>query len=110
MARLERGLERRTVPKAASAKPVLAPDDAPQVFPSASDDRLPSAIDSLLCERMARNAVHAGMAGKTDLLIGIWHGEYVHVPLPATLGMKKRMSPENEMWTTVLAITGQNKW
>jgi len=47
MARLERGLERRTAPKAASAKPVLAPDDAPQVFPPASDDRLQSAIDSL---------------------------------------------------------------
>jgi 6-phosphofructokinase 1 len=69
-----------------------------------------SAIDSLLCERMARNAVHAGMAGKTDVLIGVWHGEYVNVPIPATLGMKKRMSPEDEMWTTVLAITGQNKW
>jgi len=47
MARLERGLERRTEPKAAAAKPVLAPDDTPQVFPSASDDRLQSAIDSL---------------------------------------------------------------
>lgn len=44
MARLERGLERRArsaAPKAAS------PAEAPQVFPSASDDRLQSAIDSL---------------------------------------------------------------
>jgi 6-phosphofructokinase 1 len=69
-----------------------------------------SAVDSLLCERMARNAVHAAMAGKTDMFIGIWHGEYIHVPLPASLGQKKRMSPEDELWTTVLAITGQNKW
>lgn len=47
MARLERGLERRTAPKPASANPVPAPDYTPQVFPSASDDRLQSAIDSL---------------------------------------------------------------
>ncbi len=41
MARLERGLERRTAPKTPAAS------DAPQVFPSPSDDRLQSAIDSL---------------------------------------------------------------
>jgi 6-phosphofructokinase 1 len=67
-------------------------------------------IDSLLCEQLARHAAHAGMAGKTDLLIGVWHGEFIHVPLEASIGQKKRLSPEDEWWTTVLSITGQEKW
>ena len=69
-----------------------------------------NAIDSLLCEQFARHAVHAAMAGKTDVLVGLSHGELIHVPLPASIGEKKRLSPEDEWWTTVLAITGQEKW
>jgi 6-phosphofructokinase 1 len=67
-------------------------------------------FDSLLCEQFARSAVHAAMAGKTDLFIGRIHGQYIHVPLSANAGQRKRLSPEDEVWTTVLAITGQNKW
>ena len=66
--------------------------------------------DSLLCERLARNAAHAAMAGKTDLLIGLWHDEFVHVPLGMNAGQKKHLSPEDEVWSMVLAMTGQEKW
>jgi 6-phosphofructokinase 1 len=69
-----------------------------------------NAIDSVLCEQFARHAAHAGMAGKTDVLIGSMHGEFVHLPLIACTGQKKRLSPEDEWWSTVLAITGQDKW
>jgi 6-phosphofructokinase 1 len=69
-----------------------------------------NAIDSLLCEQFARHAAHAGMAGKTDMLVGLWHGEFIHVPLSACVGRKKRLSPEDEWWSTVLAITGQENW
>jgi len=66
--------------------------------------------DSLLCEQLARNAAHAAMAGKTDVLVGLWHDQFVHVPLTVSAGEQKRISPEDEMWTTVLAMTGQEKW
>jgi 6-phosphofructokinase 1 len=69
-----------------------------------------STADRLFCERLARNAAHAGMAGKTDLLVSLWHDQIVHVPLALSVGQKKRMHPEDELWTTVLAITGQEKW
>ena len=69
-----------------------------------------NAADSLLCERLARNAVHAAMAGKTDLLIGLWHNHLIHVPLAVSTGMKKRLLPDSELWTSVLALTGQEKW
>lgn len=69
-----------------------------------------NAADSLLCEQLARHAVHAGMAGKTDMLIGLWHNHLVHVPLEVSTGVKKQLSPEGELWTAVLALTGQEKW
>lgn len=67
-------------------------------------------VDSLLCEQYARNAAHAGMAGKTDVLLGLVHDEYIHVPLALSIGQKKRLSPESDWWTSVTAITGQDKW
>jgi 6-phosphofructokinase 1 len=69
-----------------------------------------AAVDSWLCERFARGAVHAAMAGKTDLLIGLWHNHLVHVPLAVSTGVSKRVDPESELWTSVLSLTGQNKW
>ncbi len=68
-----------------------------------------AAVDSLLCERFARAAVHAAMAGKTDMLVGLWHNQLVHVPLCASAGVVKRLDPESELWTSVLALTGQEK-
>jgi len=68
-----------------------------------------TAADSLLCERFARNAVHAGMAGKTDMLVGLWHNHLIHVPLAVSTGARKHLSPEGELWISVLALTGQDK-
>ncbi|MAT71963.1 MAG: diphosphate--fructose-6-phosphate 1-phosphotransferase [Planctomycetaceae bacterium] len=69
-----------------------------------------TAVDSLLCERFARAAVHAAMAGKTDVLIGLWHNQLVHVPLAVSTGQKKQLDLEGELWSSVLAVTGQEKW
>lgn len=63
--------------------------------------------DSLLCAQLARNAVHAGMAGKTDVLIGHWYDVLIHVPIMLAVSEKKRMSPESELWRAALAATGQ---
>ncbi len=69
-----------------------------------------SKADRLFCERLARNAAHAAMAGKTDLFVGLWHDQIVHVPLPLSVGQKKLLSSEDDIWMSVLAITGQDKW
>ncbi len=63
--------------------------------------------DSLLCDQLARHAVHAGMAGKTDVLIGLWNDVFTHVPISVAVMGKKRVSPEGELWRSVLAATGQ---
>jgi 6-phosphofructokinase 1 len=69
-----------------------------------------NAGDSLLCERLARAAAHAGLAGKTDVLIGLWHNHLVHVPLAIACDAKKQMSLESELWTSVQSVTRQQKW
>jgi len=63
--------------------------------------------DSLLCDQLARNAVHAAMAGKTDVLIGLWYNVMTHVPIGLAVAEKKRIQPENEIWRAVLQATGQ---
>jgi 6-phosphofructokinase 1 len=63
--------------------------------------------DALLCDRLARNAVHAAMAGKADVLVGLWHNTFIHVPISLAIREKKRLSPESEVWMSVLASTGQ---
>jgi len=63
--------------------------------------------DDVLCDAFARRAVHAGMMGRTDMLIGSMAGKYVHVPLTMIAGRKRRMNVDGEFWASVLASTGQ---
>ena len=56
---------------------------------------------------MARNAVHAAMAGNTEMLIGRWHGRFVHVPMPLATRSRKQVEPEDDVWTSVIEATGQ---
>lgn len=69
-----------------------------------------NAGDSLLCEQLARGSAHAAMAGKTDLFVGVWNNRPVHVPLAVSVGQVKRLEPERDLWSAVLATTGQEKW
>lgn len=66
-----------------------------------------NAGDAIFCDNLARNAVHAGMAGKTDVVIGLWHGVYTHVPIPLTVRGRKHIHPESYLWRSVVAATGQ---
>jgi 6-phosphofructokinase 1 len=63
--------------------------------------------DSLFCNSLARHAVHAAMAGKTDMIIGLWHNVFIDVPIPLITSQKKRVSPESGLWMSVIEATGQ---
>jgi len=63
--------------------------------------------DSVYCWNMARNAVHAAMAGNTEMLIGRWHGRFVHVPLPLATRFRKQVDTSGDLWTAVVESTGQ---
>jgi 6-phosphofructokinase 1 len=63
--------------------------------------------DSVYCWNMARNAVHAAMAGNTEMLIGRWHGRFVHVPMPLATRYRKQVDTTGDLWTAVVESTGQ---
>jgi 6-phosphofructokinase 1 len=63
--------------------------------------------DAILCDFFARNAVHAAMAGKTGLVIGLVHDQFVHIPIELLATEKKQLDPKGLHWHAVLAATGQ---
>ncbi len=63
--------------------------------------------DSVFCLLLGHNAVHAGMTGRTDMLVGYWNGEYTHVPIPLAVSKRKRIDPRGRLWSSVLQATGQ---
>lgn len=66
-----------------------------------------NAHDAIFCDALARNAVHAGMAGKTDLVIGSVHRIFTHVPLAVVTGRRKQVNPDGSLWLSVTEATGQ---
>lgn len=66
-----------------------------------------NANDSVFCGFLGRDAVHAGMAGKSQMLISHWNNYFVHVPLAMSAGKRKQVTPTGKLWRTVLEATGQ---
>jgi 6-phosphofructokinase 1 len=63
--------------------------------------------DSAFCLLLGHNAVHAGMSGRTNMVVGYWKGEFTHVPISLAVSKRKKIDPEGWFWSTVLASTGQ---
>jgi 6-phosphofructokinase 1 len=63
--------------------------------------------DRIFCGFLGQHAAHAGMAGKTGLLIGSWNNLFIHVPLEMAVRNRKRIDPAGIIWTSVLEATGQ---
>jgi 6-phosphofructokinase 1 len=66
-----------------------------------------NARDSNFCLRLGHAAVHAGMAGKTDTVIGTWRRRLTHVPIPLAVSSPKKVNSDGYLWQTVLSVTGQ---
>ena len=62
--------------------------------------------DAVLCDMYARHAVHAALAGKTDLVIGYWN-DFIHVPIAMATEQRRKVSPDSLLWNSVLSATGQ---
>ena len=63
--------------------------------------------DSLYCSRLATNAVHAAMAGKTNILISLINNHFVHVPIHLAISTQNSIDPESSLWRDVIESTGQ---
>jgi 6-phosphofructokinase 1 len=65
--------------------------------------------DSALCLLFGHNAVHAGMSGRTNMVVSFWNHQFTHVPISLAVSRRKRIDPEGMLWSSVLAATGQSK-
>jgi 6-phosphofructokinase 1 len=64
-------------------------------------------LDSSFCLILGQHAAHAGMAGRTDMMVGFWNNAFTHVPLPLVTRGRKQLNPHGEIWQRVLDATGQ---
>jgi 6-phosphofructokinase 1 len=63
--------------------------------------------DSAFCLLMGHSAVHAGMAGRTGMIIGYWNNLYTHLPITLAVSERRKIDPQGWLWNSVLASTGQ---
>ena len=63
--------------------------------------------DSVYCSRLAQTAVHAAMAGRTDMVVGRRRHRFVHVPIPYVTHRTHHVSPDGDLWLSVLESTAQ---
>ncbi len=68
-----------------------------------------NANDSLFCNLLAQNAVHAAMAGRTKFVAGYWNSQFTTIPIDRAVEKRKRILIEGELWSNVLETTGQPK-
>jgi 6-phosphofructokinase 1 len=62
--------------------------------------------DSIYCERLGNAAVHAAMAGKTKVLVGLVSNEFVHLPMKVAVN-RNYVDPEGSLWRDTLDSTHQ---
>jgi 6-phosphofructokinase 1 len=66
-----------------------------------------NARDSAFCLLLGHNAVHAGMAGRTDMLVGFWNHTFTHLPTSLAVSERKKINPHSRLWSNVIESTGQ---
>jgi 6-phosphofructokinase 1 len=78
------------------------------IDPSYTIRSLPAnAFDAAFCLLLGQNAVHAGMSGRTDMVVGSWKNSFTHIPIPMAVSERKKIDPDGWLWRSVLTSTGQ---
>jgi 6-phosphofructokinase 1 len=84
------------------------PGSVKYIDPSYLIRSLPAgSFDSELCLALGQHAVHAGMSGRTGMVLGTWRGRFTHVPLALTTDTARQLDPDGVTWQRVLESTGQ---
>ena len=65
------------------------------------------AHDSVYCVRLAQVAVHAGMAGRTKMVVGRRHNRFIHVPISHVVAHRNQVAPDGDLWLSILESTAQ---
>jgi 6-phosphofructokinase 1 len=68
-----------------------------------------NSFDSAFCLMLGQSAVHAGMAGKTNMIVGFWNRYFTNVPISLAVMERKKVNLQGDLWQTVVQTTGQAK-
>ena len=63
--------------------------------------------DAIRCYGLARAAVHAAMAGRTDCVVGNIGESYALVPIALATIERQKLDVDGQEWRSVLDATGQ---
>ncbi len=63
--------------------------------------------DAIRCYMLARNAVHAAMAGRTNCVVGNLGESYALVPIKLATIERQTISLKSDLWRSVMDATGQ---
>ncbi len=63
--------------------------------------------DSLFCAKLAQDAAHAGMSGRTGMIVGLWNHFFTHVPMRESVAGRKLVNLDGDLWRSVIESTGQ---
>ena len=66
--------------------------------------------DAIFCYQLSENAVHAAMAGKTNMVVGSMHGQFTHVPIEYAVSERRKIEPDGALWHAVLGATRQDDY
>lgn len=66
-----------------------------------------NANDKVYCGLLGQGAVHAAMAGKTDMVVAKLMDRYVHLPLKLVTEGRRKLDIRSGYWRSVLESTGQ---
>lgn len=63
--------------------------------------------DAIRCYMLARNAVHAAMAGRTNCVVGNQNDWYTLVPIRIATIERQKVNLNSDLWRAVMDATGQ---
>jgi 6-phosphofructokinase 1 len=66
-----------------------------------------TAHDAAFCLLLGQAAVHAGLSGRTDMVVSFWNHQFTHVPISLAVSERKRIDPHGALWNSVVTSTGQ---
>ena len=69
------------------------------------------ANDAGFCMLLGHNAVHAGMSGRTNMVVGHWGAVFTHVPISLAVSKRKKIDPKGGYGAACLrARDSLQKW
>ncbi|MDK2921899.1 MAG: 6-phosphofructokinase 1 [Desulfonauticus sp.] len=66
-----------------------------------------NANDRVYCGFLGQHAVHAGMSGRTNMLVSKLQDRYIYLPISLVTQKRRKLNPDSNYWSAVLSSTGQ---